>query len=215
MKYGFSFYREQLESIRDHILDNEKDLFENFFHKKECVCESCAEDFNLVEARKPKGGKYMPSSKAKPGQGGRFKALTKKLQKQGKSKDSAKAIAASIGRAKFGKTKFQKMASAGKRHESLDDMSPYQPEDYRFKFNKMLNDEDIDSHEQMLNDPKTNSYDRSRLMDNLAVIARNIKMGTSAHGPEQRERIKDIIRSVHGKDLPHSYPKSHSDQSEE
>ena len=59
-----------------------------------------------------KGGKSKPSSKAKAGSGGRFKALTKKLGKKKGIKDP-KALAASLGRAKFGKKKFQSMAKAG------------------------------------------------------------------------------------------------------
>ena len=51
--------------------------------------------------------------KAKLGTGARFKALTAKLKTQG-VKDP-KALAASIGRKKYGKAKFQKMAAAGKK----------------------------------------------------------------------------------------------------
>ncbi len=58
---------------------------------------------------KKSGGKSM-----KPGGGGRFAAMVGKLKGQGKSEDSAKAIAASIGRKKYGKSKFQAMAAAGK-----------------------------------------------------------------------------------------------------
>ncbi len=55
--------------------------------------------------------------KAKLGSGGRFKALKEKLQKQGKSAESAKAIAASIGRKKLGNAKMSALAAAGrKRH---------------------------------------------------------------------------------------------------
>ena len=56
--------------------------------------------------------------KAKLGSGKRFKAVSKSIQKSGKSKKSADAIAASIGRKKYGKKKFQKMAAAGKRRKS-------------------------------------------------------------------------------------------------
>lgn len=47
--------------------------------------------------------------------GGRFDAMVSKLKGQGKSEDSAKAIAASIGRKKYGKSKFQEMAAKGKK----------------------------------------------------------------------------------------------------
>lgn len=62
-----------------------------------------------VEMKKS-GGKSM-----KPGGGGRFAAMVGKLKSKGKSEDSAKAIAASIGRKKYGKSKFQAMAAAGKK----------------------------------------------------------------------------------------------------
>lgn len=51
----------------------------------------------------------------KPGGGGRFAKMVSGLKKEGKSEDSAKAIAASVGRKKYGKSKFQEMAAAGKK----------------------------------------------------------------------------------------------------
>ena len=53
-------------------------------------------------------------AKPKLGSGGRFKALTGKLEKQGNSAESAKKIAASIGRAKYG-NKMNQMAAAGRK----------------------------------------------------------------------------------------------------
>lgn len=50
-----------------------------------------------------------------PGGGGRFAKMVSKLKGQGKSEESAKAIAASIGRKKYGSSKFQEMAAAGKK----------------------------------------------------------------------------------------------------
>jgi len=50
-----------------------------------------------------------------PGGGGRFAKMVSGLKKEGKSEDSAKAIAASVGRKKYGKSKFQEMAAAGKK----------------------------------------------------------------------------------------------------
>lgn len=50
----------------------------------------------------------------KLGGGGRFAKLTAKLEGNGKSAGAAKAIAASIGRKKYGNTKMSKMAAAGK-----------------------------------------------------------------------------------------------------
>ncbi len=52
----------------------------------------------------------------KPGGGGRFAALKKKLG--GKAEDPA-AVAASIGRKKYGKAKFQGFAAAGRRRAAV------------------------------------------------------------------------------------------------
>ena len=51
-------------------------------------------------------------AKAKLGSGARFKALTKKLGKKGAT--NPKALAAWIGRRKYGKSRFQKLAARGK-----------------------------------------------------------------------------------------------------
>lgn len=53
----------------------------------------------------------MPGKSMRPGGGGRFAKLVKKLEGQGKSAGSAKAIAASVGRKKYGKSRFQAMAA--------------------------------------------------------------------------------------------------------
>lgn len=53
-------------------------------------------------------------AKPKLGSGARFKSLTKKLAKKPGIKNPA-ALAASIGRKKFGKKKFQKLAAKGRR----------------------------------------------------------------------------------------------------
>jgi aspartokinase-like uncharacterized kinase len=50
----------------------------------------------------------------KPGGGGRFAKLVKKVEGEGKSEESAKAIAAAAGRAKYGAKKFASMAAKGK-----------------------------------------------------------------------------------------------------
>ena len=55
------------------------------------------------------------SKSMKPGGGGRFAALKKKIEGEGKSAESAAAIAASAGRKKYGSARFAKMAAAGKK----------------------------------------------------------------------------------------------------
>ncbi len=57
---------------------------------------------------------------AKLGSGARFKALEKDIEKEGRKKGHKKvrdaaAIAAAVGRKRWGKARFQKMAAAGKR----------------------------------------------------------------------------------------------------
>lgn len=60
----------------------------------------------------------MPKKSMKPGGGGRFAALTSKLEKQGKSADSAKAIAAVAGRKKYGASRMAKFSAAGRKRAS-------------------------------------------------------------------------------------------------
>lgn len=51
----------------------------------------------------------------KLGGGGRFDKLTKKLQDKGKSAAAAKAVAASVGRKKYGAERMAKMAATGRK----------------------------------------------------------------------------------------------------
>lgn len=65
--------------------------------------------------RQPHKGINMaakPNAKAKLGQGGRFAALKKKLA--GKGASNPGALAAFIGRKRYGKKKFQELAAKGK-----------------------------------------------------------------------------------------------------
>jgi hypothetical protein len=61
-----------------------------------------------------KGGANQPASKAKLGSGGRFKALKNTLAHEGGVSNPG-ALAAAIGRKKFGKKKFQGLAAKGRR----------------------------------------------------------------------------------------------------
>lgn len=65
-----------------------------------------------------KGGPSKPAAKAPAGSGKRFKALKAQLAAKG-AKNPA-ALAAAIGRAKFGKKKFQQMAAAGRRKKASE-----------------------------------------------------------------------------------------------
>ena len=53
------------------------------------------------------------SKKPALGSGKRFESLVSDLKKQGKSEESAKKIAASIGREKYGAERMSKMAKQG------------------------------------------------------------------------------------------------------
>jgi hypothetical protein len=55
------------------------------------------------------------AKKPKLGSGARFAALSKSIQGKGKSKKSANAIAASIGRKKYGAKKMGAMAAKGRK----------------------------------------------------------------------------------------------------
>ena len=75
---------------------------------------------NQAEGKATMAGKKMRyktggAKTMEPGGGGRFAAMVGKLTGQGKSEESAEAIAASAGRKKYGKSKFQAMAAAGKK----------------------------------------------------------------------------------------------------
>ena len=93
------------------------------------LLKRAAEKGKKVEPGSLKGGKSEPSSKAKPGAGGRFAALKKELSKKGADQKLQKlaaavrdpgALAAAIGRAKYGKKKFQEMAASGRKKKEGD-----------------------------------------------------------------------------------------------
>jgi len=51
----------------------------------------------------------------RPGQGGRFRALVRVLQARGYSAESARRIAAAIGRRKYGAKRMAQWAARGRR----------------------------------------------------------------------------------------------------
>jgi hypothetical protein len=57
----------------------------------------------------------MAKKSMKPGGGGRFQKLKGEIQKEGKSPEAAAAIAASIGRKKYGKKQMAAWSSQGKK----------------------------------------------------------------------------------------------------
>jgi hypothetical protein len=69
---------------------------------------------NTARAKKTKGSSYKTQGPAPPGSGERFAAVEAAIAKRGGVKNPG-AVAAAIGRKKYGKTKFQKMAAAGRK----------------------------------------------------------------------------------------------------
>jgi len=66
------------------------------------------------KAKARKGESYVAKGKKPPlGEGKRFEALSSALEKKGAS--NPEALSAWIGRKKYGKEKFQKLAAAGKK----------------------------------------------------------------------------------------------------
>lgn len=65
-------------------------------------------------AKSKKKRKPKPNPKAPLGQGGRFAAVEAKARASGARNPAA--VAAAVGRKKYGKKKFQALAAAGRRH---------------------------------------------------------------------------------------------------
>lgn len=56
-----------------------------------------------------------PNASAPLGEGGRFAAFVQKLERQGRSAQSAKAIAAASGRKRYGSKQMAKWSAAGRK----------------------------------------------------------------------------------------------------
>jgi hypothetical protein len=68
---------------------------------------------SIAQRKSLKGGANKPASKAKLGSGGRFAALTKQIGHKSGVRNPA-AVAAAIGRSKYGGKKMAKMAAHGR-----------------------------------------------------------------------------------------------------
>ncbi len=79
----------------------------------------CSAGFSYQARRVRREVRYsfdVADKSMKTGGGGKFSALASKLAKKGV--DDPKALAASIGRKKYGKEKFQQLAAEGRRRAS-------------------------------------------------------------------------------------------------
>ena len=72
---------------------------------------------SLAARRAARKAYEAAKKKYKPGQGGRFKAMVKSIMASGYSEKRARAIAASRGRAKYGKKKMARWASQGRKRK--------------------------------------------------------------------------------------------------
>lgn len=70
---------------------------------------------NIKEGKKMKKAKTYKSKSMRAGGGGRFAQMVDKLKKGGHSEEHAKAIAAAVGRKKYGAKKMASFAKAGKK----------------------------------------------------------------------------------------------------
>lgn len=70
-----------------------------------------------ARARKRKGFSFKKSGSAPLGSGERFKALSSAIAKR-KGVKNPKAIAAAIGRKKYGRKRFSQLSAAGRRKKT-------------------------------------------------------------------------------------------------
>ena len=70
---------------------------------------------SLAKRRSTRKAYQKAAKKYRPGEGGRFKALTEAVKAGGAK--VPEAVAAAIGRKKYGKKKFQRMAAKGRRRK--------------------------------------------------------------------------------------------------
>ena len=67
--------------------------------------------------------KTFQGKSMRPGGGGAFAKMTAGLEKSGKSEESAKAIAAAAGRAKYGASKMAGFSAAGRKRAQAEKLS--------------------------------------------------------------------------------------------
>lgn len=81
--------------------------------KAAIAADNDADEAPMRTAPKPRGA-VKPNAAAPAGQGGRFQALKQKLAGE-PGVTNPGGLAAALGRKKFGTSKFQKMAAAGRK----------------------------------------------------------------------------------------------------
>ena len=74
-----------------------------------------AKKAGLAKRRAARANVKKVEKTSKPGSGKRFAAVTKSIEAEGKSPAKAKAIAAAIGRKKYGAKGMAKMAAKGRK----------------------------------------------------------------------------------------------------
>jgi len=77
--------------------------------------------YNKSSEKQRKAGKNYEKVKksSKLGSGKRFASLTKSIESQGKSPEKAKAIAAAIGRKKYGNKKMNSLSQTARKAKAI------------------------------------------------------------------------------------------------
>lgn len=135
-------------------------------------------------------------NKSKPplGSGGRFAELVGKLSKRG-VKDP-KALAATIGRKKYGKKKFQKLAEQGK--SELMNPSDEEVEEFIDNDDEEISDQEIE--ESVLEyDKEVNSMAEEKNIEDLKMEIKSLreameKIKTDKLDQAKMEEIKSVVR---------------------
>lgn len=148
-------------------------------------------------------------SKDKPGEGGRFEACVEKMRARG-AKDP-KALCAWIGRRKYGKGKFQKMATQGKSEEIPDeyyDVSQITDEEvtiYINDFKKMhcpecdeeVEEDEMDNHMKEKHKKGENMEEKTTLKEQeITELKRLADLGKQVEEQKAKESKMAEIKSL-------------------
>lgn len=105
--------QEEEENMR-----NDQDARDEYYHSVGHRGGPLSESIKLIIIESLEEAKKYKGKSMRKGGGGRFAKLVDKLKSSGKSEESAKAIAASVGRKKYGTKEMARMAKAGKKRAS-------------------------------------------------------------------------------------------------
>lgn len=125
---------------------------------------------------------------------GAFKRLVNKLRAKGYSKDKASEVAASIGRQKYGKSKFQKMAKQGKEwHEKHEQLSLHPRDAFLEGFLTSILEDVVDGGDGGFSGTQSS---------NVGPYKRSVVGGSNQEEPEnmnasQKEGLRKLMTNDH------------------